>query len=284
MFDHPVLLVDFNNAAWRSAHALKRTDMEFGGQSTTVAYGILSEVGRLMERFSTKKVVLCGDHPDGPTLRTALYAGYKKRYDDSTEEEIEFRKTVGAGMTLTRKLLRKAGFRGYFQAPGYEADDLIAAFCYALEGQDKVVVSTDKDLYQLLDGTTVIHRPGAKVALVTLQTFHREYGIAPSMWVGVKTLAGCTTDKVPGLKGIGEGLAVKYLKGEMPAGKRYDSIVAHLRTPECKRDRKLVTIPFDGRLYDAACEAIDRGESLTEPQWNHVCKSAGIKTLPYPRC
>lgn len=282
MVDKPVLLVDFNNAAWRSAHALKGAAMTYGGNATEVVYGILAEVGRAMERFSTNRVILCGDHPKGPARRVAIYPEYKQREKREDEEKLKFRETVARGMRLTRKMLRAAGYQGYAHAAGYEADDLIAAFHYAYDGQQKVIVSTDQDLYQLLDGDTVIHRPGNKDGPMTLQTFHRKYGIVPALWVGVKALAGCTSDNVPGCRGVGETTAIRYLKGELVHGKKLEAVEAHLRTAAYKRDRRLVRIPFDDGLYDPACKQGDDFALLNEIMWNSVCEQAGVLTLPYP--
>lgn len=280
MWDNPVLLIDFNNVAWRAAHALKGVELTHDGSPTSVVYGVLAEVGRAMTRFSTNRVILCGDHPKGPTLRMSLYSEYKARRVETDPEKVKFRETVAAGMRLTRKLLRDAGYAGYYHAAGYEADDLIAVFHYAYDGVEKVIVSSDQDLYQLIDPQTIIHRPGHKEGPMTLQTFHRKYGVVPAVWVGVKALAGCSSDNVPGLKGVGEGIALKYLKGELTHGKRLTDIEAHLRTAAYKRDRRLVTVPFDDRLLDRAIKT--DLPVLTELQWNTVCQTAGIRSIPYP--
>lgn len=283
MNDSPLLLVDFSNAAWRAAHSLKAADLTNGGESTAVLYGVLAEVGRVMQRFDTSKVFLCCDHPNGPTLRKAVYPQYKvKRTDKATPEEMEFRVNVIKGIITAKRIIRQAGYKGFLQADGYEADDLIAAAHAARPGQFKVVVSTDKDLYQLIDPETVVFRPGAKENMLSVQSFHRLFdGLSPADWVRVKALAGCNSDGVPGLRGVAEKTAVKAVQGTL-TGKKMDAVTRHLATPEYERDLSLVRLPFDDRLLVPIRRMTD-AESLTELMWTRACRAAGIKYLHYPR-
>jgi len=282
MLDQPVILIDANNAAWRSAHALRNAALSFADESTTVGYGLLSEVSRAMERFRSARVLLCGDHPAGPTMRKELFPEYKqKRTRDLSPEDLLFRQNVGVGLKRLRNHLRAAGYQGFVQAAGFEADDLIAAFCHHFWDEEKLIVSTDHDLFQLLDGKTIIHRPGTKAVLMTLQEFYKTYRITPADWVKVKALAGCTSDNVPGCSGIGEQSAISYLNKTL-TGRRLEKIEAHLLTPEYRRDLKLVTVPFDDQM-EAGCGIVAaRPFAWTEEIWDRVCLSLGITTLPYP--
>lgn len=282
MNDSPLLLVDFSNAAWRAAHSLKAADLTSGGESTAVLYGVLGEIGRAMQRFGTARVFLCCDHPNGPTLRKAIYPQYKvRRTDKATPEEMEFRANVIKGIITAKRIIRQAGYRGFLQADGYEADDLIAAAHAADPKSFKVVVSTDKDLYQLIDPQTAVFRPGAKENMLTVQSFHRLFdGLSPADWVRVKALAGCNSDGVPGLRGVAEKTAIKAIQGSL-TGKRMDAVAKHLQTPEYERDLSLVRLPFDGRLLGPIRRMAD-AEWLTEVMWKRTCHAAGIKYLHYP--
>ncbi len=277
----PLLLVDFNNAAWRASFALRNAGLTAdNGDQTTVLYGLLGEVARYMQQYGTDRVVLCADHPDGPALRKSLYAEYKSRNNDLTDEEKTFRQFVAAGMVTAKTYLRDAGFGGYFQKVGYEADDLIATFDQVFWEDEKVVVSTDKDLYQLIAGNLEVCRPGSKQNRMTLQTFHAEYGISPVQWVEVKAIAGCSTDNVPGMRGVGEATAVKYVLGTLPDSRRH-KIEAYRATDQYALARRLVKLPFDQCLVKPARAAVG-GHYLTERVWRAVCRRAGIRSLPYP--
>ena len=144
-----------------------------------------------------------------------------------------------------------------------------------------MVVSTDKDLYQLIDPQTAVFRPGAKENMLTVQSFHRLFdGLSPADWVRVKALAGCNSDGVPGLRGVAEKTAIKAIQGSL-TGKRMDAVAKHLQTPEYERDLSLVRLPFDGRLLGPIRRMAD-AEWLTEVMWKRTCHAAGIKYLHYP--
>ena len=283
MLDCPVILIDSNNACWRAAHSVQSVDEPVPPRSreTSIAYGMMSEMSRAMERFRSPRVLLCGDHPDGSTLRKELFPEYKqKRTLDLSPQDLLFRQKVGIGLKRLRNCLRAAGYQGYVQASGYEADDLIAAFCNHFWDEEKVIVSTDHDLFQLLDGKTVIHRPGTRAGLMTLQEFYKTYGITPTDWVTVKALAGCTSDNVPGCAGIGEYSVLAYLNGKL-TGRRLEKIEAHVLTPQYQRDRKLVTVPFDDQMSEGSKIVAARPFAWTEVTWRRACRLLGI-TLPYP--
>ena len=210
------------------------------------------------------------------------------RVKDKTEEELAFRKTVARGMTIVRKGLREAGYSGYLHAAGYEADDIIAALHGVYYPEEIVIVSTDKDLYQLLSGNTTIYRPGANPSLMTIQNFHKMFsGLRPDRWATVKALAGCSSDNVPGMSGVAELTAVRYFTGSSPIpANKVGKIVKHQLTTDYMRDLRLVSIPFNGQIITAVSRAVAdrRVPQFTQLMWESVCKMFGIKKLPYPRC
>ena len=94
-------------------------------------------------------------------------------------------------------------------ARGYEADDLICAFCKHLKELDKTIVSPDNDMFVLLDERTRIQRPDT---IFTLEDFKSKFGVSPKKWIVIKALMGDKSDGVKGVLGIGIKKALKMVK------------------------------------------------------------------------
>lgn len=95
---------------------------------------------------------------------------------------------------------------------GYEADDLIATYTQkALEkGMEVLVVSSDKDLTQLLQDGVQIYDP-MKKKLIGLKEVDEKFGVVPSLVPEVQAIQGDTSDNIPGVKGIGPKGAAKLI-------------------------------------------------------------------------
>tara|TARA_R110000824_G_scaffold285823_1_gene473934 strand:- start:201 stop:857 length:657 start_codon:yes stop_codon:yes gene_type:complete len=93
-----------------------------------------------------------------------------------------------------------------------EADDIIAMVTQSpkYKGWEKVIVSSDKDFLQLLDGETVLYRPIQKKAW-TKSTVIEEYGISPENFVIARAIAGDKSDNLAGIKGAGLPTIAKRL-------------------------------------------------------------------------
>jgi len=140
---------------------------------------------------------------------------------------------------LRKEIMPVLGFQNSFMQVGLEADDLIAIFVRNNPGQ-AIVLTNDDDLLQLVDDC-VWHSPQRKMT-VNAKTFREKYGITPRAWKRMKAIAGCSSDKVPGIVGIGEAYALQYLKNEMKIdSKRYNDIKAGKEI--IKRNRLLVGLP-----------------------------------------
>src|SRR6185436_3339106 len=130
---------------------------------------------------------------------------------------------------------------------GYEADDLNASICHAHPKRRKVIVSADSDLYQLLQdnwprkGSTRVYHP---ITQITLDAggFEIRYGINPQQWARLKAIAGCSSDEIPGVPGVGEKTAAKFLQGN--GGPRSVGIAFEAKL--INRNLQLTTLPFPG--------------------------------------
>lgn len=270
----PWLILDVNGLCWRSFHSTG--GLSYRGTPTGVTYGFLAEVLRLEELFNSNRLVFCFDR--GESLRAKLCKEYKyeriKKKKEATDHEKEMYDQIRRQITdLRKKYLPAAGFKNVFSQKGYEADDIIASVCNNLQLDDTaVVVSSDKDMFQLISKRVSVWRPKER-ELWTKDKFIEHYGIKPKSWITVKALSGCKTDEVTGIKGIGEDTAVKYLRGMLkPSYISLQKILSKAGKKILMRNWPLVALPFDG------CE-----DFIPKPDgkidWRPIYEKLGIRSL-----
>lgn len=219
--------------------------LSFQASPTGVVFGVLRDLLTLSDRFGTHRMVFCFDHGKG--LREKEYKGYKKSRRDKVLSDEE--QTAIDGMRkqvdlLKREYLTELGYPNILYKDGYEADDLIAGVVEQHTQPDNfVIVSADHDLYQILSKSVSIYNPRTK-ELTTEESFRAQWNISPKQWVRVKAIAGCKTDDVPGVVGVGEKTAARYVAGVIEEGKIYERIRSWVRGEEYDRNIHLVRLPY----------------------------------------
>lgn len=273
------LLIDSNFLAYRAYHAMG--DLSFGAIKTGVVYGFLKEIIALQDRFATTRVAFCFDH--GNPKRKEVLACYKQKRHalrEMTEEEQKARIFMRQQVEkLREEYLPAIGYRNIFAQWGYEADDMIASLCQTLDDNDEaIIVSADADLWQLIRGNVTFFRPSIFKQLprvITLQSFKKEHGIHPKYWARVKALAGCKSDEIPGVGGVGEKTALRYLKGELKQGSAARlAIRAGFDRGVVSTNMRIVRLPFEGTQRLKL-----REDELTEKGWKEVCATLGLRSL-----
>jgi 5'-3' exonuclease len=232
------LLCDSHGIGYRAHHST-------GALDSGIAFGFLTAVLQLAERYKTNQYVFCWDGPG--SLRKKLFPAYKISRDIKTQEEVAERKLIHAQFNALREhILPKLGFCNHHQQEGFEADDLIASAIINNPAKSFVVVSSDHDLFQLLQyhnckGQHLL----SNGKLTTASTFMAEYRIPARDWATVKAIAGCPGDGVIGVPGVGEMTAIKYLLNELPdKNKKFKAIMTG--TTVINRNYKLVRLPYSG--------------------------------------
>ena len=100
-----------------------------------------------------------------------------------------------------------------------------------------------------------------------------EYGIRPNNWNAVKAIAGCSSDNIPGVKGIGEKTAIKFINGALKqTSKAYIAINEHIGLR--LKNNQLVTLPFAGCKSPALMK-----DEVTRDSWNAFAKKFGMESL-----
>lgn len=246
-----------------------------------VIYGMMLQLKALAKRCDVQtKMVVCFDSRNN--MRHTIDQSYKaQRTRDISEETRAELKDFWRQMEIAIQCCRDVGF-SVLKVAGYEADDLIALIVEAeLESDpDNIVeiVSTDKDLYQLLKGSRVYMTSPVTKAEYTELDFILEYDITPDMWPSVKALCGDKGDNVIGVEGIGLKTAIKHVSGGKVSGTILDKIHQAEAEGRLELNLRLVTLPFD------MCDKIvvvdqARRPTIDAEAWNMMCMQQQLPSL-----
>lgn len=240
------IIVDANNWCYIQYHAFGE-NLSVDDQQTGVMWGFFNQLLRVAEKFESDWFVFAWD--SRKSHRRRKFPEYKAHREDtrSSDDLDDVQRDVFGQFDLLRKtLLPEFGFQNIYLQPGLEADDIIASLVDNdawTNGHMPVVVSTDKDLYQLLSKCDIF-RPITK-DVVTLDSFEAEYGIGPKDWVAVKAMAGDKSDNIPGIEGVGEKTAIKFIKGELgKKTKTYEKITSEEGRAVIERNKELMALPY----------------------------------------
>ena len=209
-------LVDGSGQFHRAFHAIRGLATS-RGLPTNATYGFTTMLRKLLEDEKPSHVAVLFD-PPGKTLRHAEYAEYKAnrpKMDDALAVQVPHIHRVCEAFRLP-----------VIEIPGYEADDVIATLARQAVGQGLkvVVVSSDKDLLQLVDDDVLVLNPGREGSGSTLldrKAVEAKWGVPPERIVDVLALVGDAVDNVPGVPGIGD-------KGARELVREYGSLEAVL--------------------------------------------------------
>lgn len=236
------IVIDSNCLCYRAWYTTG--GLSHDGNDTGIIFGFLNQILHLSQMFESSDFVFAWDSKK--SLRKRIYPGYKgKRHAKKTPEEREERKLAYSQFDLLRtNVLPNIGFTNNIHKTGYEADDIIAKVVMNPDKQ-YLLVSTDEDFYQLL-GYCNMYNPNKRKTM-TRRTFQKEYGIPSWKWSWVKAYAGCNSDNVEGIRGVGEKTAIKYILNELKCNSvKYKSIVSKEGQNIYNRNMKLVRLPFSG--------------------------------------
>lgn len=245
------LIMDGPYLGYQAFFAMRGLDTDANESPPTahIMFAFLSRVLSFGQMFCTNKIVFCWDSVE--SKRKAILPGYKAHRGDAlTDAQREGRAETKRQMhVLRQEVLPEIGFYNNFCVRGYEADDLIAQAVTEIIDGDSILISADEDLFQLLRADTKMYTP-SRHAMVTAASFKEEYGISPTQWVQAKSIAGCDTDEVPGVAGVGIKTAIKYILNTLsPKSKAYAAITTEGVDAMAVRNVRLVSLPMEGTPY-----------------------------------
>jgi DNA polymerase I len=267
MARQPLLAVDGDNLAHRAWHALPKSIKGGDGQPGNVIVGFLNMLISVWEAEKPRTVFVGFDTVGEPTYRNELLQQYQ------AGREFPF----GLTNQLDRlpQLVEALGF-AQAKGVGYEADDFLAAAVAAEEASrgKALVLTTDRDLFQLASPKTTILRPTrgvSELARVGPAEVREIYGIEPSQVPDFVALRGDPSDKIPGAPGVGPGRAAAILKthGSLDAALESggfpsiaDDLRKYLRMTRLQYEAPIPQLP-DAR------PTWERGAELVE-SWGHA--------------
>ncbi|MBN2265938.1 MAG: DNA polymerase I, partial [Candidatus Aminicenantes bacterium] len=232
-----LVLVDGNSLLYRSYYAVRGLSAP-GGEPTGAIYGFLGSLRKLLDAEKPDYLAVVFD-VKGPTVRHEAYDKYKahrKPMPDDLASQVPRLKEVLAALRI-----------GTAEFPRYEADDAIATLAEraAARGLRTVVVTTDKDLLQLIDPATSVWNPSKEMA-VDETNVKEVFGVEAGAVVDVLSLWGDPSDNVPGVPGIGEKTA-KSLIGEFGS---LDHLLANVDKVKNPRIREKLKAPESRELIE----------------------------------
>jgi len=175
------------------------------GRPTGAIVGFLRSLGAYRKRFPEATVYVCWD--GSSQRRKAMYSEYKGNRVARSEDSF--------GMIWLRETLSLLGVRQAYNSKE-EADDVIASLVRgSLKDNLNIIISTDRDMFQLISEFTHQLCPTvglSKEKLYDSSMVELEYGVPPKRMVHVRALSGDSSDNIPGVSGFGLKTAIKLIK------------------------------------------------------------------------
>lgn len=202
------LVIDGNNLLHRAYHKFKSMASKDGTKSS-IAFGFPYILKSLIDTQKPSEVLIAFDE-DRDKHRLAVWPGYKgKRSDNNKKRDFDYDDFQKQKRDL-QKIMSCLGIP-YVSKKDLEADDIIWLYTRKKKRRGHVViVSTDKDFNQLLSERVSIWHPW-KNKRITHKNCKQIYGYTPEQCVDYLSLCGDDSDNIPGIRGIGDKTAKKFL-------------------------------------------------------------------------
>jgi DNA polymerase I len=203
----PLLIIDGDSFAHRAYHALPKTIRRDGNKPAGAILGFANFLLRFYESENPRAVLVGWDTLDEPTYRHEALEAYQagRVFDDELVEQLG----------ILPKFVAACGFASA-KAPGYEADDFLAAAVAHEErlGGTCIVASGDRDSYQLASKRTTIVQPirAGELARIGPAEVRERYGVDPAQVPDFIALRGDSSDRIPGAAGVGAVGAASLLE------------------------------------------------------------------------
>ena len=231
-----LLLIDGSGYIFRAFHALPpmtRSD----GTPVNAVFGFTKMLLKLIDDLRPHSVAVVFD-AGRVTFRNEIYSDYKANRTDPPEELVpQFALVRDAAHAMSLPVI---------EMPGFEADDVIATYAKIAkaEGRQTIIVSSDKDLMQLVNDDVEMLDPMKQRRIGKDEVFEK-FGVTPDRVIDVQSLAGDSTDNVPGVPGIGIKTAAELITqfGDL------DALLAGAETiKQPKRRQNLIEFAEQARI------------------------------------
>lgn len=246
-----ILIIDQLNLFFRNY--IVNPSLSVDGAPIGALKGCLQSLQKVVRESKPDLIVVCWDGPGGSKKRKALKKDYK-----AGRKPIRLNRAVrnlSKTEEVDNKIWQQSRLIEYFNHTpvvqfmfdGIEADDVIAYISQlkSLEQHEKLILSSDKDFFQLLAGKTVLYRPIQKEVLNENLILER-FGIHPANFAIARALVGDKSDNIDGVGGIGLKTAARrfpFLKEDTPA--TFDRILDYCRSMSLETNVKVYKTVLD---------------------------------------
>ena len=219
-----LLLIDGNSIMNRAFYGIMGSKMltTKDGKYTNAVYGFLAIMFKIMDDLNPDYMAVSFDLK-APTARHKMYDKYKANRHGMPDELRE-------QMPMIKEVLKAMNI-DIVEKEGYEGDDILGTLAKygETQGLDVVILSGDRDTFQLATNKTTIRIPRTKAGKTETEDYDRnkvleEYGLEPKALIDVKGLQGDTSDNIPGVPGIGTKTAISLIKKYGTVEKLYDAV------------------------------------------------------------
>ncbi len=209
-----LMVLDTSYLYYRAFFGMPSSMRAPDGTPVNAIRGLLDSITRLVEQYSPEILACAWDDDWRPAWRTELVPSYKAhRVEETVPLGVDQEETpdeLGIQVPLIRELLDALGIP-VIGAADHEADDVLGSLATQHPGTT-LVVTGDRDLFQLVDDNTSVIWVGqgvAKNVAVDAAWLHNKYGVFPDRYVDFSVLRGDPSDGLPGVKGVGEKSAAR---------------------------------------------------------------------------
>lgn len=203
-----LLVVDGHSLAFRAFFALPVDNFSTSsGQATNAVWGFATMLAQVIDAEKPDHLGVAFDVKGG-TFRNEMLPQYKGTREAAPEELL-------TQLPLIQRMLTALGV-AYIEKPGFEGDDVIATLATMGDkaGYHTLVLSGDRDAFQLVDDNVTVLYPGhhfKDLKHMTPQSIVDKYKVTPAQYPDLAALRGETADNIPGVPGVGDGFAAKWI-------------------------------------------------------------------------
>ena len=203
-----LLVVDGHSLAFRAFFALPVDNFSTSsGQATNAVWGFATMLAQVIDAEKPDHLGVAFDVKGGK-FRNEMLPQYKGTREAAPEELL-------TQLPLIQRMLTALGVT-YIEKPGFEGDDVIATLATMGDkaGYHTLVLSGDRDAFQLVDDNVTVLYPGhhfKDLKHMTPQSIIDKYKVTPAQYPDLAALRGETADNIPGVPGVGDGFAAKWI-------------------------------------------------------------------------
>ena len=287
-----LLVVDGHSLAFRAFFALPVDNFSTSsGQATNAVWGFATMLAQVIDAEKPDHLGVAFDVKGG-TFRNEMLPQYKGTREAAPEELL-------TQLPLIQRMLTALGVT-YIEKPGFEGDDVIATLATMGDkaGYHTLVLSGDRDAFQLVDDNVTVLYPGhhfKDLKHMTPQSIIDKYKVTPAQYPDLAALRGETADNIPGVPGVGDGFAAKWINqfgsldgicehADEIGGKKGESLRANI--DQVKLNRKVNALVRDVDLgvdiEDLTFGTVDVAQTdalFKELEFGHRTKSRVLKTF-----